>query len=704
MLADYELDTEQFQDIMDDAKNMAVSLYPEWTDFNYHDPGITLLELFSWVKEGQQYFLDQIGDAHKRNYLKLLGVSPYWRKPAKTYIHISAERTICLPKGTPVGTAEVPFETARRQCIADSRIRFCFHGKEALEHTCVGESHLRLPVFGTEPDAGDAWYIGFDRPLPQEETVGICLWFAEAPDGIKKRNPLHAPLYMPLFSLAFEYFTGGAWREIERVEDHTYGMLQSGMLYLTVSYEMEETDVFGKRAHFIRIRVIKSNYDVPPVLERIQMNVAQAVQLDTWAEAEEMQAVRVGDRYVAYAGTSAGITGAGDLYVRRGDVYYPVAVSEKYPQAGAAGAKWLFSLPPGKETPHGKEGQDAGSLPVLAVSYPERPGFQKCLGIGTGLPYQEMELPSEDILYESVEILVAEIGTANGYCRWKRVRDFGASAPADKHFTVDTGRARICFGDCEHGMAPEGPVYLISFAATKGPEGNVTRGTLDAVWETADGTFAAANESDAEGGTAEETAEECFLRARRMLKRPKTAVTCADYERHVMETPGLLLAGCKALPAPEAEGNALSIVVRPACFPGARRELSEAYRKNILAHLERYRMLGTQIRLLPPRFISLEVTLDVMAKPHFLRAKETICKMVEQYFAALQEQFGAAVVYSDLYGAVDRLDCVASVSGLTLDVRDGRAVRTRDGNILLPPNGVIELKNIHCTMSMSSAD
>lgn len=67
MLSDYTLDTENFSEIMEEAKNMVISLYPEWTDFNYHDPGITMLELFSWFKEGQQYFLDQIGTEHKKS-------------------------------------------------------------------------------------------------------------------------------------------------------------------------------------------------------------------------------------------------------------------------------------------------------------------------------------------------------------------------------------------------------------------------------------------------------------------------------------------------------------------------------------------------------------------------------------------------------------------------------------------------------------
>ena len=55
------LDDEGFQEIWEQARSMIPRLAPEWTDFNQHDPGITFLELFAFLKESQQYHLDQIG-------------------------------------------------------------------------------------------------------------------------------------------------------------------------------------------------------------------------------------------------------------------------------------------------------------------------------------------------------------------------------------------------------------------------------------------------------------------------------------------------------------------------------------------------------------------------------------------------------------------------------------------------------------------
>lgn len=50
MLPDISLDEESYDEILDEAMNMVISKYPRWTDFNEHDPGITMLEL--WEEAG----------------------------------------------------------------------------------------------------------------------------------------------------------------------------------------------------------------------------------------------------------------------------------------------------------------------------------------------------------------------------------------------------------------------------------------------------------------------------------------------------------------------------------------------------------------------------------------------------------------------------------------------------------------------------
>nr|MDD2497553.1 hypothetical protein [Desulfitobacteriaceae bacterium] len=68
-------DDQTFQGIMEMVRRRIPVIYPQWTDLNEHDPGITILELFAWLKEMQQYHLNRITTRSYESMLKLLGIT-----------------------------------------------------------------------------------------------------------------------------------------------------------------------------------------------------------------------------------------------------------------------------------------------------------------------------------------------------------------------------------------------------------------------------------------------------------------------------------------------------------------------------------------------------------------------------------------------------------------------------------------------------
>lgn len=66
----------RFQDLMEIGRARLPSLAPGWTDYNAHDPGITLMELLAWVAEGQLYSLSRLRRDERRAYAALLGLTP----------------------------------------------------------------------------------------------------------------------------------------------------------------------------------------------------------------------------------------------------------------------------------------------------------------------------------------------------------------------------------------------------------------------------------------------------------------------------------------------------------------------------------------------------------------------------------------------------------------------------------------------------
>ena len=47
MLPEMQLDDQSFEEIVRGARKKIARIYPEWTDYNEHDPGITFLELLA---------------------------------------------------------------------------------------------------------------------------------------------------------------------------------------------------------------------------------------------------------------------------------------------------------------------------------------------------------------------------------------------------------------------------------------------------------------------------------------------------------------------------------------------------------------------------------------------------------------------------------------------------------------------------------
>src|SRR5215210_7074731 len=102
------LDLRDFQDILDEARRLIPRYCPEWTDHNLSDPGITLLELFSWMTEMMLFRLNRVPEKNHIKFLELIGVKLEPAHPAQTELtfRLSAPQPtdILIPAGTGVGT------------------------------------------------------------------------------------------------------------------------------------------------------------------------------------------------------------------------------------------------------------------------------------------------------------------------------------------------------------------------------------------------------------------------------------------------------------------------------------------------------------------------------------------------------------------------------------------------------------------------
>src|SRR4051812_26134015 len=91
------IDERVYQDILDEARARIPVHTPEWTNFNKSDPGITLLELFSFLTESLLYRVNQIPERNRRKFLALLSVPLNPATAARGLVTFAVEGAVTQP-------------------------------------------------------------------------------------------------------------------------------------------------------------------------------------------------------------------------------------------------------------------------------------------------------------------------------------------------------------------------------------------------------------------------------------------------------------------------------------------------------------------------------------------------------------------------------------------------------------------------------
>src|SRR6266545_879436 len=91
------LDDRKYQDLFDEALARIPIHNPEWTNFNKSDPGVTLIEVFSFLTENLLYRSNQIPERNRRKFLTLLGIPLQPATPARGLVTFSYERALANP-------------------------------------------------------------------------------------------------------------------------------------------------------------------------------------------------------------------------------------------------------------------------------------------------------------------------------------------------------------------------------------------------------------------------------------------------------------------------------------------------------------------------------------------------------------------------------------------------------------------------------
>lgn len=697
MLPVFSLDDESFQDIVERTKKLISVTYPEWTDYNKHDPGITFLELFAWMKEMQQYSMDWIGKEHQLKYLKLLGMEQIKRQPAKALIQVKDIKAgYGLPRGSRLLAGNICFETQRKYDLEASNIIKGIYtgrdGEESFDNDCTkGQGQIRFHMFGTKPAAADCFYIGFHKELTAESIHEI--YFDLYEDYPVRRNPIEREDFYPLAQLEVEYYTTDGWRRVQLYEDTTCQLIKSGWMTFGLCKPMEALEERGG-LYFVRIVVKRAEYDVPPLLLGISNKTFPVLQQKTLIEQEWFPFKKQEQKN----GVSVlNLTSYLEIYGRL-QLFLEIE-SGSYKQIEEIPERTM-DLPKGRAA---MEIPDNGLTGVLLVSREDSEDIPFAWQ-GNGFPNQKYSLNREDVLYDSLEIMAEDEGKSGIYHIWKKVDSFYASGPEDRHYVFHEETGELVFGNCEQGMAPEGRVQLIGLKLSLGLKGMVKKEQINKLVHPVYNTEVT-NKDNAFGGREKETLYQCFYRFSRQQNKVERGVTYRDYEEIAKRTQGLMIKNVRAIPETELKKqdgsikeNCVSVVVEPFSLEG-KRKLSDSYYKNIYRVLDKSRLIGSQIRILSPEYIGVSIYAEIIVKPQYQQAREIIRKQVEEYFEKEEFTFGSPVLYSTIYGFLDTLEPVACVNSLALEAYGRGCSQGKNGDLLLPPNGLAYLRSAEYIVS-----
>jgi len=311
------------------------------------------------------------------------------------------------------------------------------------------------------------------------------------------------------------------------------------------------------------------------------------------------------------------------------------------------------------------------------------------------------DAPASAAMRWSLGDVLPEVRLVEGSDTWHVRRDLFESDSSSRRFVADVeedGLATLRFGDDEYGLRPiEGTKFKAKYRVGNGADGNIGIDAIAHVFTISPDLDFATNPMPARGGTDPETLEHARQSAPAAFRVQERAVTESDYaevtERHHEVS--------RAAATYRWTGSWNTLFDTIDRKGGA--ALDETFRGDMRRHVERYRVIGNDLEIDIPRFVSLEVALTICVKAGYFRSD--VAAVLRDVFTAGLRRDGAPgffhpdnftfdqdVVMSAIIAAAAAVD---GVDGVKVDVfrRQGSpATNAKDSGIL--PIGRLEIARL----------
>lgn len=667
------LDDRTWADLVAEGTSLIPVYGPEWTDQNYSDPGITLVELLAAIAEMDIYQLNQISDRERLRFLSLVGVSPKPPVPAWAVLTLTLADNISpsslpvkLPEGLEFAGKDASgvctrYRTKGAVTLAQGSV-VALQSRDASGYrdlTPVWRRHGVISPFGIAPRTGNEFYLGLSQALPVNQTVQIFFTFADSHSSFEERRrllcqaeeierhchpnadnpcskkPPKAPVAkkdaIPVIApkhrgvrTAWEFLAKVAgqiqWLPLEswnnEVVDDTRAFTLNGSVTLRVPRLMESSTVGAVAAplYYLRCRFEAGSYDAAPSLLDATLNgivVRQSVPSQSSLSIAPDASITYGP---------GGQPKPNDLTTLRLALDSQGRISQLVFGGGLAGDPQFRVLSFRPSVAH------SGGTLCFEGSF---------LAYGDGLPWQQATLPDAPVEASSVQVYTLE---NDAWYSWNLHPDFDASTRKDFHAVLDPTSGELTFGDGENGRVPPPGCLILSVdRTTRAQAGNLgpglineladsphnhallynyPTGVIDGWKQLKDELVSITNASPAWGGAAAETIAHASGKADQLVESSGRAVTLADYEQLAAATPGTRIARVTAIanmhpsfPCLQAPGM-ITVIVLP-YLPQGKPMPSPGLLAAVNAYLRPRRIIGTRIEAVAPAYLDVAAQASV---------------------------------------------------------------------------------------------
>lgn len=695
MLKSINLANKTYEEMMAEAITQIPLHTAEWTNFNVSDPGMTILQNLTSFNLLQQTRINEVTEAVQRQLLRLVGFEAVETAPSRVLVEALVERRERIPAQKKLMAGELCFEFDRETHLTPWGIHTVYTEEAGafkdITYLLSREVPTETPVFGAPAQAGRALYCMLDG-LPEQGP--LRLWIKVAAG--EHRNPFGPEQNLSFARSRWQVFTREGWLDAAAA-DNTHGFLVDGEITLTLpDCPPEVFDQVDRPGYALRCILEEEAYDLAPRLRSITANLVELTQRDTLSRIYRFDGEGPCELFAEMADYDCMFVYAReeeDGPYREYKCYTGVFETGRlYRQEFLADGtvRILFDKERFGDGP--AQSRDA----VCVVCCSETMVHHRSLGQLFGYDDQLIELDHVENVLPDDFSLIYRTREASGEYAFRFVPPCSQRS-GDPYYKVLSREGSVMVS--RPGEGDDCFLLLGDLAVTAGGEGNIREENLflpaGQSWE----GIRLKNPAPGRGGRTSETVEELRKRFVAAIAAPTTAVTAADHERIVMETPGLCVHKVKAVVDPDR--NTVKIAVKPygeESLPA----LSPIYLRQIARHHEARRMITNRVEILQPHYVAVDVKATIYVKSYYENARREIEDLLrrELDFVSSDQGFGGTVYTDEVYRRLEALPCVESIYELLLAPRSRSGAVMAGGDILLaehclcyPGKLLLELQN-----------